>query len=158
MLLEHVKGVTVDAELEAEYTALTEQMNALLDQMNMILEAPMDMMSDRLAGQDAPPQETGNTERMPAPGQVEAGGNMEEIMSAMEQVMQQMEAAKRGLGMVNKLGDSPSRTTNRSRVMGNMNRIRANLGRIEKMLSQQIDNNPELRSELDYDARSMAGK
>ncbi len=135
MLLEHVKGVTIDTEIDAEYDKLNEQAKKLLDQMNMILEAPMDMMSDKLAGQDMPPQEMGDTERMPAPGQVEAGGSMEEIMAAMEQVMKQMEAAKRGLGLVNKLGDSPSRTTNRSRLMGNMNRIRANLRRVEKMLA-----------------------
>ena len=157
MLLEHVKGTTVDTELEAEYTALTEQMDALLNQMSVLLEAPMSAMADRLAGQDAPPQESGNTERMSAPGQINPGENMDEIMNAMEQVMKQMEAAKRGLGMVNKLGDSPSRTTNRSRVMGNMNRIRANLRRIEKMLTQEIDKDPELRSELDYDRRSASG-
>lgn len=133
MLLEHIKGTIPDAELETEYSVLAEQVNNLLDQMNLILEAPMDAIADRLAGGNPP---HGNpSEPMPAPGQVNVEGGMDEILAAMEQVMKQMDAAKRGLGLVNKLGDSPSRTTNRSRVMGNMNRIRGNLQRIEKMLT-----------------------
>ena len=145
MLLEHVKGTTVDTELEAEYTTLTEQMDALLNRMNVILEAPMGMMADRLAGEDSAADEMG-MDKMPAPGQVGTGDNMEEIMVAMEQVMKQMEAAKRGLGFVNKLGDSPSRTTNKSRIMGNMNKIRGNLRRIEKMLDSGIPEKMDLES------------
>jgi len=134
MLLEHIKGIAPDTELEAEFASLDEEIRNLLDQMSVIMEAPMGAMSDRLAGQE-PAAPTGN---MPAPGGVEAGGgSMEEVMTAMEQVMKQMEAARRGLGLVNKLADSPSRTTNRSRVMGNLNRIRGNLRRIEKMLATQ---------------------
>jgi len=128
MLLEHVKGITPDAELEAEFDALTEEVNKLLDQMKIITEAPMDMAADRLAG-GAPASD------VPPPGSVEADGSMEEVMDAMDTVMKQMDAARRGLGLVNKLADSPSRTKNRSRVMGNMNRIRGNLRRIEKMLA-----------------------
>jgi len=137
MLLEHVKSVKVDAELEAEYASLTEEVNKLFEQATLILEAPMDMAANRLAGEEtpAPMGDEPTGERMPAPGGVEAGGSMEEVMTAMEQVMKQMEAARRGLGLVNKLADSPSRTMNRSRVMGNMNRIRANVRRIEKMLA-----------------------
>lgn len=126
MLLEHIKGIKPDTELEAEYKKLLEKANKILNQLEMLTEDDMSSMSDRLAGQDA----------MPAPGQVAPeSGNMADVMAAMDQVMRQMDAAKRGLGLVNKLGDSPSRTMNRSRVMGNLNRIRANLGRIEKMLS-----------------------
>lgn len=138
MLLEHVKSIMVDAELEAEYASLTEEVNKLFEQATLILEAPMDMAANRLAGEEtpAPMGDMPAAERMPAPGGVEAGGgSMEEVMTAMEQVMKQMEAARRGLGLVNKLPDSPSRTRNRSRVMGNMNRIRANVRRIEKMLA-----------------------
>jgi len=97
-------------------------------------------------------------EAMPRPGEVEAGGNMDELMSAMDAVMKQLEAARRGLGLVNKLGDSPSRTVNRSRVMGNLNKIRGNLRRVEKMFSAAIDEDPELRAELDYQKGVMAGK
>lgn len=141
MLLEHVKNIFPDAELNTEYSALTEQMNILLDHMNMILEAPMDQMSDRLSGatqgtgQDVPPSQ-GGAPMQGGPGQITAGdGSMDEIMTAMEQVTKQMEAAKRGMGLINKLGDSPFRTKNRSRMMGHMNRIRGNLRRIEKMLA-----------------------
>jgi len=143
MLLEHVKGIHPDTELEAEYSALAEHVNLLLNQMNVILEAPMGAEARIDAapvprgamgrGGDLPPEEGGS---MPAPGKVETGeGGMDEVIGAMEQVTKQMDAAKRGLGLVNKLGDSPSRTMNRSRIMGNMNRIRANLRRIEKMLA-----------------------
>lgn len=160
MLLEHVKSVTVDEELEAEYIALVEEMDSVINQMKMILEAPMDAATDRLAGEDQPAPMADDMQdgQMPAPGKVEGGNTMDDVMAAMDTVMQQMEAAKRGLGLVNKLADSPARTTNRSRVMGNMNRIRANIRRIEKMLSSQIDQDPEMRAEIDYDARSMAGK
>lgn len=134
MLLEHVKGIMPDAELEAEFNKLTEEINKVLDQMNVIVEGPMDTAAaSQLAGED---RQIPRGE-MPAPGGVEGGGDMEEIMAGMDQVMKQMDAAKRGLGIVNKLGDSPSRTRNRSRVMGNMNRIRGNLQRIEKMLAAQ---------------------
>ena len=137
MLLEHVKGIKPDTELEAEYQKLVEEANALIEKMeqiSIITEQPMAAMADRLSGEEAAPM---GGEKMPAPGAVETGGDMEEVMAAMETVMKQMEAARRGLGIVNKLADSPSRTRNRSRVMGNMNRIRANLRRIEKMLGAQ---------------------
>jgi len=138
MLLEHVKGITPDAELEAEYAELTEQTNKVLDKINLLLEAPLD--GSNMAGMEATPaggqgSEPMSRERMPMPGQVQGGGSMEEVIAGMEQVMQQMDAAKRGLGLVNKLADGPSRTKNRSRIMGNMNRIRANVRRIEKMLA-----------------------
>lgn len=139
MLLEHIKGTSTDAELEAEYIKLAEETNKLLDQMNVVLEV-MDWggIADRLAGekpamQDEMPQD----EKMPRPGQVDPGEDMEKTMSAMEQVIKQMKAAKRGMGLVNKLGSSSSRTMNKSRVMGNMNKIRANLRRVEKMLVAQ---------------------
>jgi len=148
MLLEHVKGITPDAELEAEYAAISEQVTTLLDQLNTLLETPMDAMGSRMA--DRQPQR-------PAPGGVEGGQDVGDALSALDTVMTQLDAAKRGLGLVNKLGDSPSRTRNRSRVMGNLNKIRGNLRRVEKMISDIVDNDFELKSELDYDAKSMAG-
>jgi len=140
MLLENIKAKAPDAELEAEYAELVEQTTTILDQIKLLLEEPMGnaAVADRLS-EPMPSAEDGVVNdpptRMPAPGQVAPEGGMEEIMAGMDQVMKQMEAAKRGLGLVNKLGDSPSRTKNRSRIMGNMNRIRANVRRIEKMLA-----------------------
>lgn len=151
MLLEHVKGIKVDAELEAQYAELVEQMGNILNKVTMILNevrpafqmqggvqqmSPQDIGDPSVVGQNEAPSGGMSTKRTPPPGQVGAGsGEMEEVMAAMDQVMKQMDAAKRGLGLVNKLSDSPSRTKNRSRVMGNMNRIRGNIRRIEKMLA-----------------------
>jgi len=136
MLLKFIKGTKIDVELETEYSKLKEHISNILNQMNLLLEEPMGMMSDRLAGTDAPPREMGSTNRMPPPpGKVAPGDDLDEILNGMEQVIKQMDAAKRGLGLVNKLGDGASRTKHRSRVMGNMNRIRANVRRIEKMLA-----------------------
>ena len=152
MLLQHIKSIEVDAEAQTEYDNLVEYVNSILNKMEVVLEAaPMRdhsfNLSNRLAGQipsptagaseqpEVMPTSGNGVPNMPAPGQVEAGGSMEEVMASMETVMKQMDAAKRGLGLVNKLSDSPSRTQNRSRVMGNLNRIRANVGRIEKMLA-----------------------
>jgi len=52
-----------------------------------------------------------------------------------DETSKMLDAAKRGLGLTNKLKDSASRTKFRSRVMGNLNRIRAKLMRITKALS-----------------------
>lgn len=141
MLLENIKAKTPDTELEAEYMELVEATDNILNHISILLEQPMgNMAADRLS-EPMPTADDGVVNDpaapMPRPGQVAPeAGNMEEVMSAMDQVMKQMEAAKRGLGLVNKLGDSPSRTRNRSRIMSNMNRIRANVRRIEKMLSE----------------------
>ncbi len=146
MLLEQVKGIVPDAELNTEYEALSEHINLLLNQMNVILEAPFDgraAADSRIDNASIPPGAMGSGEdihtsdggnKMPRPGQVDTGGSIEEVLSAMEQVTKQMDAAKRGLGLVNKLPPGESRGTNASRIMGNMNRIRANVRRIEKML------------------------
>ena len=79
---------------------------------------------------------------MPAPGMADKdfrGSELdypdpENIMGAMETVVKQMDAAKRAMAIINKMADGPSRTRNRSRVMGNLNRIRGSLRRIEKMM------------------------
>ena len=125
MLLEQIKGITPDEELEKEFLELQEKANKLLDKLNIIVER-FDTDND-----------FGKTREMPPPpGEVEpSGSNMEDIVAAMDTVIRQLEAAKKGLGLVNKLPDSPSRTINRSRVMKNLNRIRGNLRRIEKMLA-----------------------
>jgi hypothetical protein len=127
MLLEHIKGIVPDTELNEEITKLEEEFAQIV-------------------------------EAMPEPGKVEGGENLDKLMGAMDTVMQQLDAAKRGLGILNKMADSPLRTKNRSRVMGNLNKIRANLKRVEKMFSAAIDEDPELRAELDYQKGVMAGK
>lgn len=132
MLLENVKGFEKDAELDAAFASLTEEVNAVIKQISIILESPADIVGDRLAGgrSQVQPRST-----MPRPGQLQPeGGDLQSVEMAMTQVMKQMDAAKRGMGLVNKLSDSPSRSRNKSRVMGNINKIRGNLQRIAKML------------------------
>lgn len=74
----------------------------------------------------------------PRPGQATPSSSSEnDIMIAMDRVMRQMEAAKRALGLTNKLEPGPSRKEHRARIMSNMNKIRANLKRIEQMLETE---------------------
>jgi len=149
MLLEHVKGISVDTELEAEYAKLEEQVSNMLDHISILTESPMGDMGDRMQGGD---QRMGMGNMPPPPGEVDPSSNadgagdgseanMDEVMSGMETVIKQMSAAKRGLGMINTMSDSPYRTKNRSRIMSNMNKIRANLQRIEKLLGGDIQEN-----------------
>ena len=71
----------------------------------------------------------------PRPGQATPmSSSPEDIAAAMDRVITQMEAAKRALGLTNKLSAGKDRKQHRARIMSNMNKIRANLGRIEKML------------------------
>ena len=129
MLLEHVKNVNfVDEELEAEFAEIRESIETILNE----LDGDLGMRPD------------GSGLKMPAPGMADKEGpgmgldypSPENIMAAMETVVKQMEAAKRAMAIINKMADSPSRTKNRSRVMGNLNRIRGSLQRIEKMMEQ----------------------
>jgi hypothetical protein len=130
MLLEHVKNVGfIDEELENEFQELTESIATLLNE----LDSELGMRPD------------GSGDRMPAPGQADReminpnqfqDSDPEAIMAAMETIVKQMEAAKKGMQILNKMGDSPFRTKNKSRVMGNLNRIRGSLQRVEKMMNE----------------------
>ena len=130
MLLEHVKNVSlIDEELENEIQELTESIATLLNE----LDGELGMRPDA------------SGERIPAPGQADRemvkpeffqDDDPEAIMSAMETIVKQMEAAKKGMQILNKMGDSPFRTKNKSRVMSNLNKIRGSLQRVEKMLGQ----------------------
>lgn len=82
--------------------------------------------------------------------------------SLFDETARMLDAAKRGLGLTNKLGDSASRTRFRSRVMGNLNRIRAKLARITKALATQYGMDDTQQSDMDeleapsqYDAAMM---
>jgi hypothetical protein len=48
-------------------------------------------------------------------------------------------AAKRGLGLVNKLQDPAQRQENASRVLGNLNKLRAIFNRLEGSVKQAVD-------------------
>ena len=58
----------------------------------------------------------------------------DQMLAAFDKAMKQFAAAKRGMGLVNKLEPGPSRAKHASRVMSNMNRIRGTIAKIEKML------------------------
>ena len=60
----------------------------------------------------------------------------QEALSLFMEMQKRFEAAKRALGLVNKLKDSPSRTRNRSRIMSNLNKIRGSLQRLDKILKE----------------------
>lgn len=122
MLLEHVKNVNfVDNELEKEIQDLTESISAVCEELGM--------------------RPDGSGETMPSPGQADRemigpDSNPEDIMGTMETIVKQMEAVKHAMTILNKMPDSESRTRNKSRVMGNLNRIRGSLQRVTKMFSQ----------------------
>ena len=68
-----------------------------------------------------------------------------------DEVFQRLQAAKRGLGLANKLETPQERKFHKARVMGNMNKIRHMLYNIQKTLGLEenpneqrgvVDNNP----------------
>lgn len=61
-------------------------------------------------------------------------------MKTVLQLKNMLSAAKRGLGIANKLIDPILRKTNKGRVMGNMNRLRVALRRAIQLGKQTIDN------------------
>ena len=128
MLLEHVKNINfVDEELEAEFTELTEAIATMLSRLDE--DSPW-------LGKSA----TDVRQNMPQPGMADADvRNQEEpvrddVIAAMDNIIKQMEAAKNAMVILNQMSDSPSRTKNRSRVMGNLNRIRGSFQRVTKMM------------------------
>jgi len=128
MLLEQVKNVNfVDEELEAEYEEVLESFNAIMAQLNE------DFGMGGMDGQRS----------MPSPGMADAGIKQktfpedDEVTSALENAVKQMVAVKKAMTILNKMSDSPSRTRNKSRVMGNLNRVRGSLQRIAKMMQSE---------------------
>ena len=60
---------------------------------------------------------------------------VDQVMADMEDLSGKFQAARRGLGLVNKLAAGESKTKHAKRIMGNLNRIRAQLRRVEKQLA-----------------------
>ncbi len=125
MLLEQInKFGFVDEELDGEYQDLMESITSICEDIGMT--AP------------------GSDIKMPYPGTADDTVSRqdypaaEDVESTMAVVIKQMEAAKKAMAILNKMGDSPFRTKNKSRVLGNLNRIRGSLQRVTKMLE-----NPE---------------
>lgn len=48
-----------------------------------------------------------------------------DLMGMFDEASKRFEAARRGIGLTNKLPPGPERTQHRSRIMGNLNRLRA---------------------------------
>jgi len=59
-----------------------------------------------------------------------------DLEQQLGELAKRMEAARRGLGLTNKFPAGPSRTEHRKRIMGNLNTIRAMLGRVLKAQDQ----------------------
>lgn len=62
-----------------------------------------------------------------------------DMMAQMDELSKRFEAAKRGLGLVNKLSPGPTKSKHMSRIMGNLNRIRGMLRQVEKQIVLQND-------------------
>lgn len=67
-----------------------------------------------------------------------------DLAQQLEELSRRFEAAKRGLGLTNKLQPGPQKVENRRRIMGNLNTIRAMLARVVKA-SAEFD-----QAERDY--------
>ena len=90
----------------ASYKELVEMFDALVEQINTLTEAVIPVNPDL---------------------------DMEQQLA---ELTKRMEAARRGLGLVNKFPAGPQRTEHRKRIMGNLNTIRAMLGRVLKAQEQ----------------------
>lgn len=64
---------------------------------------------------------------------------IDQIMAEFDDLKFKMEAAKRGLGLVNKLTPGETKVKNARRVMGNMNSIRAQLARVTNKVQAILD-------------------
>lgn len=59
----------------------------------------------------------------------------EDTDNLFDETARMLAAAKRGLGITNKLKNPEDRKRHRSRIMGTLNKLRAQLGRIEKAIA-----------------------
>jgi len=59
----------------------------------------------------------------------------ENVNALFDETSSMLAAAKRGLGIANKLKDPEGRKKNRSRIMGTLNKLRAQLGKIAKAVA-----------------------
>lgn len=62
--------------------------------------------------------------------------DMSDTQEAMNELEKRFQAAKRGLSIINRLEPGQFRVKHSRRVMGNLNKIRAGLQKIQKQLSQ----------------------
>ena len=56
-------------------------------------------------------------------------------LDSLDEISKRFDAAKRGLGLVNKLSPGASKKKHASRILGNLNRIRGLLRRVENQLA-----------------------
>lgn len=70
-------------------------------------------------------------------GVTDLSASHDDFMGMFDEASSRFEAARRGIGLTNKLPAGPERQQHRSRIMGNLNRLRALLDRIIK----QADSN-----------------
>jgi len=125
MLLEQVKNINaIDEEVEKEYNDLFESISTFFEEIGM--------------------SSAGG--RMPSPGmadeKIRSQGmpeNDQELEKALNDVVTQMQAAQKAMGMLNQMADSPFRTKHRSRVMSNLNKIRGSFQRVMKMVPDTSD-------------------
>jgi len=62
----------------------------------------------------------------------------EDMTDVLDRISKQFDAAKKGLGLANKLPKGESRKKHASRIMGNLNTIRAALRRVEKQIANAL--------------------
>lgn len=65
---------------------------------------------------------------------IEVTNTNEALKAPLALAQSQLQAAKAAMGLCNTLSDSAFRTKHKSRVMGNLNRLRAQVKRIQKQL------------------------
>lgn len=64
-------------------------------------------------------------------------GQMSELDHMLYSTQQRFEATRRGLSLANKLPAGPDRTKHLRRIMGHMNRIRAAVTRLERLIAAE---------------------
>lgn len=148
--------LSLKEEYEKELNLIEEEINKIKDKFfnhKRIVEGKYEEEFDKLIKEDIDDviddptkafdfSDVEDKVKIHGPGKVEYNQEDErQLMYALAVLVKQINAARKALGMLNKMEDSPFRTVNRSRVMGNLNRIRATLRRVEKAIDQYIDLN-----------------
>lgn len=117
-LLKELFDSKTEVETEAKLNALKEEWKAL---------------GKKLAVKEIKEGVTDLLRRDTGLGQV-GGASLEQNL---EEIEHRFAAARRGLGLVNKLPNGESKTFHRKRIMGNLNRIRVLLAQVQAAVARQ---------------------
>lgn len=86
---------------------------------------------------------------------IDEGLGSDEVYNTLFKLAEQADAARRGLGIANKLRDPADRRKHRSRIMTNLNRMRALIRKAEQALDAELNGEQSMSDEMPDDNAGM---